>query len=79
MSVSPNGSVGTVECAPSQPLNTSFITHCECGRIWNVTMERGESGNPGCVRCACQAEIVSWSGTIIFNAVAIKAVPLDAD
>jgi hypothetical protein len=79
MSVYPNGSVARAERALSQPLNASFITRCRCGRIWNVTMGRGESGNPGCVRCSCEAEIVSWSGTVIFNAVAVNAVPVEAD
>jgi hypothetical protein len=57
----------------SQSLSASFITRCRCGLIWNVTMERGETGNPGCVRCFCEAEIISWSGTIIFNAVPVEA------
>jgi hypothetical protein len=52
--------------------NAPFVTQCRCGRLWNVTMERGESGQPGCVRCDCDAELVSWSGTVIFNAVPVN-------
>jgi hypothetical protein len=69
------------ECttAPSQigvadPSNARFVTRCRCGRLWAVKMGRGESGNAGCLRCSCEAEIVSWSGTVIFS-----AIPEDAD
>ena len=51
------------------PANAGFVTQCRCGRLWNVTMERGTSGIPGCVRCECHAELVSWSGTVIFSAI----------
>ena len=74
MSVSPNGRVDTAEDALGHSASAPFITQCGCGRIWNVTMTRGEAGNPGCVRCSCEAELVSWSGTVIFN-----AVPVDLD
>lgn len=72
MSVPLNGRVEAAEPeivpSPSEP----FVTRCRCGRIWNVTMERGESGQPGCVRCSCEAELVSWSGTVAFNAVPVN-------
>jgi hypothetical protein len=59
----------------AQSLNASFVTRCRCGQVWNVTMERGEPGNPGCLSCpTCHAEIVSWSGMVTFN-----AVPVDVD
>jgi hypothetical protein len=73
MSVSPNPGVDTIEpiCPQTQ---AGFITRCQCGRAWNMTMKRGESGHPGCVRCSCQAELISWSGTVIFH-----AAPVDVD
>ncbi len=73
MSVSARGGVETMQGVCSQS-NAGFITRCQCGRLWNMTVQRGESGHPGCVRCSCQAELVSWSGTVIFN-----AVPADID
>ena len=73
MPISPNAGVDTIEHACSQS-NARFMTRCQCGRLWNMTMERGESGHAGCVRCSCQAELVSWSGTVIFN-----AAPVDVD
>ncbi len=69
MSVPLNGRVAAVEPEIIQSLNTPFVKRCRCGRNWNVTMERGESGQAGCVRCLCDAELVSWSGTVVFNAV----------
>ncbi len=74
MSVLPNGTVAARRSGVSEPFSSPFVTHCRCGRLWTVTMGRGESGNAGCLRCSCEAEIVSWSGTVIFS-----AIPVDAD
>jgi hypothetical protein len=52
----------------AEPVKELFTTRCACGRTWNVTMERGESGQHGCIRCTCNAELISWSGTVLFNA-----------
>lgn len=60
MSVSLNDSVQTT--VPSVPVR------CECGLLWNISMERGAAGKPGFVPCSCGAELVAWSGTIVFNA-----------
>jgi hypothetical protein len=49
-----------------------FVTQCRCGRLWNVTRERGASGQPGCIHCECDAELISWSGTVVFNAVPVN-------
>ena len=58
-----------LEFAPTaSSLNTNIVARCHCGRNWNVVMSRGEAGQPGCVRCSCDAELVSWSGTVIFSA-----------
>ena len=51
-----------------------LVKRCRCGRNWNVVMERGQSGHHGCIRCSCDAELVSWCGTVMFN-----AVPTDSD
>jgi hypothetical protein len=73
MSVYPNGRVGIVDGAV-ESTGAKFITRCRCGRRWNVTMERGKPGHAGFVKCSCEAEIVAWSGTVVF-----RAVPIDAD
>jgi hypothetical protein len=57
----------------SNSLTTPFITRCRCGRLWNVIMERGAAGHAGCIRCSCEAELVSWSGNVTFNAIRIDA------
>lgn len=69
MPVSPNGGIERAQGSALPGSNAPLVTRCRCGRLWNLMMERGQSGNPGCVRCSCEAELVSWSGTIIFNAV----------
>jgi hypothetical protein len=74
MSVLPNGAVAPGSIRISKPSGSPFVARCRCGRLWTVTMERGESGNAGCLRCSCQAEIVSWSGTVIFS-----GIPADVD
>ncbi len=50
-----------------------FVKQCHCGQTWTVSMERGEAGRPGCVHCSCGAELVSWSGTVIFTASAMPS------
>jgi hypothetical protein len=35
-------------------------------------MERGETGQHGCIRCSCNAELISWSGTVMFNALPVE-------
>jgi hypothetical protein len=52
--------------------NAPFVTQCRCGRMWNVSMQRGGSGQSGCIRCECGAELVSWSGSVIFNAIPVN-------
>jgi hypothetical protein len=42
---------------------------CQCGRTWNVVMERGEPNQCGCIRCSCGEELMAWSGTIAFSAL----------
>ncbi len=69
MPVSPNGAVEPSHGIASPESNARFVTCCSCGRLWNLTIDRGQPGSPGCVRCSCEAELVSWSGTIVFNAV----------
>ncbi len=69
MSVSPHGATERPQDTPPPDPSAQFLTRCHCGRLWNLMLERGQPGNPGCVRCSCERELVSWSGTIIFNAV----------
>jgi hypothetical protein len=69
MSVSPQGATERLQDIPAPVPSAGFVSRCHCGRLWNLILERGHPGNPGCVRCSCQRELVSWSGTIIFNAV----------
>lgn len=66
---SPNGRIDSVEHPLPECPSAQFVTRCGCGRVWKLTMERGQSGSPGCMRCSCEAELVSWSGTVVFNAV----------
>ncbi|HEY2384016.1 MAG TPA: hypothetical protein VGK48_22810 [Terriglobia bacterium] len=47
---------------------SSITTCCRCGRTWNVVMERVKPGTPGCLRCICDTELISWSGSVIFSA-----------
>lgn len=60
--------------SPIQAPISSFLKHCRCGRTWNVVMERGNPNESGCVRCSCDAELMSWSGMVVFN-----AFPADVD
>lgn len=68
MSVSLNGIAEARELSLAHDTNFPFVTRCQCGREWNVCKERGEAGRAGCIRCICEAELVSWSGTVAFTA-----------
>ena len=69
MPVSSNSAGGPAHSTASSESSARFVTRCSCGRLWNLMIERGQPGTPGCVRCSCEAELVSWSGTIVFSAV----------
>jgi hypothetical protein len=71
MSAFLNGPVEPPNGAALQSVSAPFTARCTCGRAWNVTMERGESGQHGCIRCTCNAELISWSGTVVFSAFPI--------
>ena len=53
---------------PVQQIGISSVTRCRCGQTWKIQMMRGKPGLPGCVRCSCDRELISWSGTVVFNA-----------
>ena len=74
MPVSPKGEGEHAHSTALPESSARFVTRCSCGRLWNLTIERGQSGNPGCVRCSCEQELVCWSGTVVFNAVPAEMV-----
>ena len=57
----------------AQHINAPFVTRCQCGQEWTVCIERGEAGRAGCVQCNCGAELVSWSGSVVFTASVVPS------